>query len=110
MPEPHFVNFVPSSEPPVSEVAKAFVSEAAKSVEVTPTKKIRVDLQESKSKTHKPHKGKLHGKLAWVCNFCEKSGHIYPNCFKLKVAKRANKPKMPVPQAQDSMVLIGELV
>ena len=30
--------------------------------------------------------------------------------FKLQVAKRANKPKVPMPQAQDFMVLIGELV
>ena len=29
--------------------------------------------------------------------------------FKLQAAKRANKPKVPVPQAQDPMVLIGEL-
>ena len=28
----------------------------------------------------------------------------------LQAAKRANKPKVPVPQAQDPMVLIGELV
>ena len=31
-------------------------------------------------------------------------------CFKLQASKRANKPKVPVPQAQDPMVLIGELV
>ena len=37
-------------------------------------------------------------------------GHIRPNCFKLQAAKRANKPKVPVPQAQDPMVLIGELI
>ena len=29
---------------------------------------------------------------------------------KLQAAKRANKPKVPVPQAQDPMILIGELV
>ena len=45
MPEPHSTNFVPSSELPVSEVVKPFVSEATKSVEVTPLRKIRVDLQ-----------------------------------------------------------------
>ena len=49
VPAPHSTNFIPSSsfEPPVSEVVKPSVSEA-KSVEVTPPKKIRVDLQESK--------------------------------------------------------------
>ena len=55
-------------------------------------------------------KDKVHGKLAWVCHFCGKSGHIRPNCYKLQAIKRANKPKVPVPQAQDPIVLIGELV
>ena len=52
----------------------------------------------------------MHDKPAWVCHFCGKSGHICPNYFKLQAAKRANKPKVPVPQAQDPMVLIGDLV
>ena len=43
VPEPHSTNFVSSSEPPVSEVVKPSVSKA-KSVEVTPPRKIRVDL------------------------------------------------------------------
>ena len=30
--------------------------------------------------------------------------------YKLEAAKRANKPKVPVPQAQDPIALIGELV
>ena len=109
---PHSINFVPSSssEPPVSEVVKPSVNEASKSVEVTPPRKIRVDLQESKPKTLNPPKGKLHDKPAWICYFCGKSGHIHPNCFKLQAAKRANKPKVVVPQAQDHMILIGELV
>ena len=108
---PHSTNFIPSSfsEPPVSEVVKPSVSEA-KLVEVTPPRKIRVDLQESKPKAPNLPKGKLHDKPAWVCHFCGKSGHIRPNYFKLKVAKSANKPKVLVPQAQDPMVLIGELV
>ena len=83
MPEPHSTNFVPSSEPPVSEVVKPFVSEATKSVEVTPLRKIRVDLKESKPKTSNPPKDKLHDRPMWVCHFCGKSGHIRPNCFKL---------------------------
>ena len=45
-----------------------------------------------------------------MCHFCGKPGHIRPNCYKLQVAKRANKPKVPVPQAQDPIALIGELV
>ena len=110
MPKPHSTNFVPSFEPFVSEVVKHSVSKATKSVEVTPPRKIRVDLQESKSKAHNPSKDKLHYKHAWFCHFCGKSGNIRPNCFKLQAAKRANKLKVPVPQAQDPMVLIGELV
>ena len=107
---PHSTNFVPSSsEPLVSEAVKPSVSEA-KPIEVTPLRKIRVDLHESKPKAPNPPKGKTHDKLAWICHFCGKSRHIRPNCYKLQAAKRANKPKVPVPQAQDSMVLIGELV
>ena len=95
---PHFINFVPSSssEPHVSEVVKPFVSEA-KYVVVTPLRKIRVDLHESKPKAPNPPKDKTHDKSAWVCHFCGKSGHILPNCYKLQAAKRANKSKAPVP-------------
>ena len=52
----------------------------------------------------------MHGKPVWVCHFCRKSGHIRPNCYKLQATKRANKPKVLVPQAQDPIALIGELV
>ena len=69
------------------------MSEIVKQAEVKSLRKIRVDLQESKPKTPNPPKGKLHDKLAWVCHFCGKSGHICPNCFKLQAAKQANKPK-----------------
>ena len=94
---PHSTNFVPSSssEPLVSEAVKPSVSEA-KPIEVTPLRKIRVDLHESKTKAPNPSKGKTHDKPAWVCHFCGKSGHIRPNCFKLQAAKRANKPKVHV--------------
>ena len=66
MSAPHSTNFVPSSssEPLMSEVVKPSVSEAGKSVEVTPFRKIRVDLQESKPKAPNPSKGKLHDKPA----------------------------------------------
>ena len=110
VPEPPSTNFFPSSEPPVSEVVKPSMSEVGKSVEVTPPRKIKVDLQESKPKAHNPPKGMLHDKPTWVCHFYGKSRHIHPNCYKLQAAKRANKPKVSVPQAQDPMVLIGELV
>ena len=57
VPAPHSTNFVPSSssEPSVSE---------AKYVDVTPPRKIRIDLQESKPKASNPPKGKLHDKPA----------------------------------------------
>ena len=45
-----------------------------------------------------------------MCHFCGKPGHIHPTCYKLQAAKRANRPKVPVPQAQDPRALIGELV
>ena len=117
---PHFTNFVPSSssESSVSEVVSEVVSETVKPpvreivkpIEVSPSKKIRVDLKESKPKESTLSKDKMHGKLAWVCHFCGKFGHICLNCYKLQAAKRANKPKVSVPQAQDPIALIGELV
>ena len=64
VPKLHSTNFVPSSKPPVSEVVKPSVSETPKSVEITPPRKIMVNLQESKPKAHNPPKGKLLDKLA----------------------------------------------
>ena len=86
------------------------MSEIVKPVEVTPPKKTRVDLKETKPKNPTIPKDKKHDRPLWVCHFFGKTGHIRPNCYKLLTAKRANKPKVPVPQAQDPMVLIGELV
>ena len=64
VPKPHSINFVPSFIPPMSEVVKPSVSEATKSIEVTPLRKIRVNLQEFKPKAPNPPKGKLHEKPA----------------------------------------------
>ena len=86
------------------------MSEVVKPLEVTPPRKIRVDLKESKPKQYTPSKDKSHDKPAWICHFCGKSEHIRPNYYKLQAAKRANKPKVPVRQVQDPMVFIGELV
>ena len=66
----------------MSEAIKPSVSDA-KPIEVTPPRKIRVDLHESKSKASNLSKGKTYDKPAWVCHFCGKSGHIRPNCYKL---------------------------
>ena len=62
MSAPNSTNFVPSSssKPPVSKV----VSEIVKPVEVTPPRKIRVDLKKYKPKESTFSKDKLHGKLA----------------------------------------------
>ena len=101
--ETRFTKFVSSSEPPKSEIVKP--------VEVTPPpRKIRVDLKESKLKNPTLSEEKLHDRLLRIRHFCGKTRHICQNCFKLQAAKRAKKPKILVPQAQDPMVLIGELV
>ena len=96
----HPTNFVPSSssEPPMNEIVKPSVSEA-KSVEVTPPWKIRVDLKESKPKESTLTKDKLYGKPAWVCHFCGNLGTFIQiiTSYKLQAAKRANKPKVSVP-------------
>ena len=116
MSAPHSTNFVPSSssEPfvneVVSETVKPPVCKVVKPIEVTPFRKIRVDLKKSKLKESTLSKDKIHGKPAWVCHFCGKSRHIRPNCYKLQAAKRAKKPKVSVPQAQDPIALISELV
>ena len=113
---PHSTHFIPSSssEPSVSEAVsdtvKPPVSEVVKPIEISPSRKIRVDLKESKLKESTFFKDKMHGKPAWVCHFCGKSEHIRSNCYKLQAAKRANKPKVSMPQAQDPITLIGELV
>ena len=55
---PHSTNFVPSSsfEPSVNEVVKP--------IEVSPSRKIRVDLKKSKPKESTLSKDKMHGKPA----------------------------------------------
>ena len=86
----HFTNSVSSSssEPfvneVVSETVKTLVSEVVKLIEVSPSRKIMVDLKESKPKESTLSKDKMHGKPTWVCYFCGKSGHIHPNCYKLQ--------------------------
>ena len=85
----HSTNFVSSFEPLVSEIVKP--------VEVTPPRKTRVDLKESKPKNPTIPKDTKHDRPLWVCHFCGKTGHIRPNYFKLQAAKRVNKLKVLVP-------------
>ena len=87
----------PSVSEIVSETVKPLVSEVVKPIEVLSSRKIRVDLKESKPKKPTLSKDKSHDKPAWVCHFCGKFGHIRPNCYKLQAAKRANKPKVLMP-------------
>ena len=100
---PHSTHFVlsfssePSVSEAVSETVKPPVSEVVKPIEVSPSRKTRVDLKKSKLKESTLSKDKMHSKPAWVCHFCGKSGHIRPNCYKLQAAKRANKSKVSVP-------------
>ena len=87
MSAPHSTNFIssssskPSMSKVVSETVKPPVSEVVKPIEVSPSKKIMVDLKESKPKESTLSKDKMHGKPTWVCHFCGKSGHIRPNCY-----------------------------
>ena len=67
----------------MSETVKPLVSEVVKLIEVLPSRKIRVNLKESKPKESTLSKDKMHGKPTWVCHFCGKYGHIRPNCYKL---------------------------
>ena len=101
--ETHSTNFVLSSEPSKIKVVKP-------KEDVPAPRKIRVDLTESTPKNPNLPKDKKHDKSLWVCHFCGKAGHTRPNYFKLQAARRANKQKVYVPQAQDPMVLIGESV
>ena len=103
MSETHSTNFVPSSEPSKIEVVKP-------KEDVPTPRKIRVDFKKSKPKNSNLPKDKKHDRPLWICHFCGKARHTRPNCFKLQTAKRVNKQKVPVPQAQDPMVLIGESV
>ena len=64
----------------MSETVKPPVSKVVKPIEVSPSRKIRVDLKESKPKVVTLSKDKMYGKPAWVCHFCGKSEHIRPNC------------------------------
>ena len=63
---PHSTNFVPSSsfELSVSETVKPPVSEVVKPIEFSPSRKIRVDLKESKPKESTLSKDKMHRKPA----------------------------------------------
>ena len=101
--EIHFTNFVPSFEPSKIEFVKP-------KEEVPAPRKIRVGIKQSKPKSPKLPKGKKHDRPLWTCHFCGKAEYTHPNYFKLQAYKQATKKKVPMPQAQDPMAFIGELV
>ena len=78
--------------------------------ETLATRKIRVDLSESKPKKLNHLESKKQHKPQWFCRFCGEVGHTCPNCFKLQASKQATKQKVSMPKAQDPMSLIHELV
>ena len=75
---PHSTKFVPSSsssEPLVSEIVSEIVKppmcKVVKPLKGSSSRKIRVNLKESKPKKPTLSKDKTHDKPAWVCHFCE---------------------------------------
>ena len=74
--------------------------------EVLATRRIRVNLSETKPKKPTHLIGKKQYKPQWFYHCCGRAGHTRPNCFKL----HATKQKVSMPRAQDPMTLIHELV
>ena len=85
VPETHSTNLVPSSKPLVCEVVKL--------AEVTPPKKIRVDLQMFKPKAHNPPKGKLHDKPVWFVIFVESLGTFVQTVSSCKLLREQTNQK-----------------
>ena len=78
--------------------------------EILASRRIRVDLSESKPKNLNQSGSKKLHKPQWFCHFRGGAGHTRPNCFKLQASKQASKQKVSVPKAQDPMALIYKLV
>ena len=99
----HSTKFVPSSSEPKQNVR-------IPKEEVLATRKMMVDLSESKPKNPNQTKSKKQHKPQWFCHFCGGARHTHPNCFKLQASKQATKQKVTVPKAHDRIALIHELV
>ena len=78
--------------------------------EILATRRIRVDLSESKLKKPNHLGSKKQHKPQWFCHFYSGDGHTHPIFFKLQASKQATKQKVLVPKAQDPMTFIHELV
>ena len=78
--------------------------------EVLATRRIRLDLSETKPKKPTHPIGKKQHKPQWFCHFCGGARHTHPIYFKLHETKQAIKQKVSVPKAQDPMTLIHGLV
>ena len=77
---------------------------------VPASRRIIVDLSESKPKNLNQSCSKKNHKPQWFCCFCGGARHTRPNCFKLQALKQTSKQKVPVSKAQDPVTLIHELV
>ena len=62
--------------------------------EVLATRKIRIDLSDTKPKKPNYPVGKKQHKSQWFCHFCGGAGHTRPNYFKLQASEQASKSKV----------------
>ena len=96
--------FVPTTS---SSVVHPTLSKVKVHKEVLPaSRRIRVDLSESKPKNPNQSRSKKNHKPQWFCHFCGGAGHTKPNCFKLHALRQTSKQKVPVPKAQDPVALL----
>ena len=77
---------------------------------VLATRKIWVDLIETKPMKLTQSRSKKKHKTQQFCHFCGGARHTRPNCFKLQATKQATKQKVFVSKAQDPMTFIHELL
>ena len=75
-----------------------------------PTTSSSVVRQKSEFKKSNKSGSKKNHKPLWFCHFCGRARHIRPNCFKVQALKKSPKQKVHVPEAQDLVALIYELV
>ena len=59
--------------------------------ETLATRRIKVDLSESKPKKPNHLGSKKQNKPQWLCHFRGGAGHTHSNCFKLQASKQATK-------------------
>ena len=80
----HLPNFVPATSISILEVK-------VPREETLATRRIKVDLSESKPKKPNHLGSKKQNKPQWLCHFRGGTGHTHSNCFKLQASKQATK-------------------